>query len=511
MGDSRVAAVPVRDLIAMQALEAGFYGKLPSHGDFLRRRVSDAFLGVWDGWLQQCMAASRSALGERWLDVYLTSPVWRFGCAAGTCGPSAVVGVMVPSVDRVGRYFPLTLVAELPNGVTPIVAATLGAPFFDEAEQLVLQTLEAERLNFEEFDERVRGLGQHLRAVTGSPGVVLEPVAAAILSDGATAGWQIPIGSPSHLGPAFEQMLAQRLTALYDPLALWWTEGSSIVEPSCLIVKGLPDPEGFAALLDGSWARGQWRTVPARVERLREEPDPLDELVPSAPRFRSAAATHVGRVRDVNEDAFLERPDVGLWAVADGLGGESEGEVASRMVCDALADFQSDAGFEDTLESARERMQQVNEHLQRAASRPVNPVLSGSTVVAFFARGTRCAVLWAGDSRAYRCRDSRLEQLTADHSADHPDGLIGGDTSHAITRAIGAEATLTLDLHRDRVRAGDRFLLCSDGLTRAVPGGLIHAWMQQTDPRVAVDGLIKAALDAGAPDNVTVVFIEAYA
>jgi type VI secretion system protein ImpM len=63
MGDSRVAAVPVRDLIAMQALEAGFYGKLPSHGDFLRRRVSDAFLGVWDGWLQRCMAASRSALG----------------------------------------------------------------------------------------------------------------------------------------------------------------------------------------------------------------------------------------------------------------------------------------------------------------------------------------------------------------------------------------------------------------------------------------------------------------
>ena len=96
------------------AIDVGFFGKLPSHGDFLRRQVSDAFVGVWDGWLQECLAASRAELGDRWLDVYLTSPVWRFACAAGTCGPAPVVGVMVPSVDRVGRYFPLTLVAELP-------------------------------------------------------------------------------------------------------------------------------------------------------------------------------------------------------------------------------------------------------------------------------------------------------------------------------------------------------------------------------------------------------------
>ena len=93
-------------------MEVGFFGKLPSHGDFLRRRASDAFVDAWDAWLRECLAASREALGERWLDVYLTSPAWRFVCAAGTCGPAPVIGLMVPSVDRVGRYFPLTLVAE---------------------------------------------------------------------------------------------------------------------------------------------------------------------------------------------------------------------------------------------------------------------------------------------------------------------------------------------------------------------------------------------------------------
>ena len=493
-----------------QALGVGFYGKLPSHGDFLRRRVSDAFVGVWDGWLQECMAASRGALGDAWLDVYLTSPVWRFGCAAGTCGPAPVVGVMVPSVDRVGRYFPLTLVAELPDGFSPIAASTIGSPFFDEAERLVIETLEADRVDFEDFDARVQGLAQQLEALAATRSFVLEPVAAAVLSDGARAAWQIPIGSPGQLAPAFEQLLSQRLSALYDPLVLWWTEGSSIVEPSCLIAKGLPDPEGFAALLDGSWARGQWRTVPARKDRAQPAADPLEDIVPSAPRFRSAGATHVGRVRDVNEDAFLERTDMGLWAVADGLGGHSDGEVASRMVCDALADLGPDAGFEDLIAAAGDRVQQVNEHLLRAATRPVSPVRSGSTLVALCARGTRCAVLWAGDSRAYRWRDGRLEQLTADHSAVHPDGLIGGDESHAITRAVGAEDTLTLDVHRDRVRAGDRFLLCSDGLTRAVPHRLIHTWMQHDDLRAAVDGLIKAALDAGAPDNITVIVVDAY-
>jgi type VI secretion system protein ImpM len=491
--------------------DVGFYGKLPSHGDFLRRRVSDAFVGVWDGWLQECIAASRGTLGERWLDVYLTSPVWRFACAAGTCGPAPVVGVMVPSVDRVGRYFPLTVVAGLPNGASPIVASTLGAAFFDQAERLVIETLEAERVDFEEFDDRVQRLGQQLEALAGRQAVVLEPAAAAVLSDGAQAGWQIPIGSPPQLAPALEQLLSQRLSALYDPLVLWWTEGSAIVEPSCLIAKGLPDPEAFAALLDGSWARSQWRTIPARVDRAHGAADPLEDIVPSAPRFRSAAATHVGRVREVNEDAFLERPDAGLWAVADGLGGHSDGEIASRMVCDALADFGADAGFEDMLDAARDRIQHVNDHLVRAATRPVSPVRSGSTLVAFFARGTRCAVLWAGDSRAYRWRDERLEQLTTDHSAVHPDGLIGGDESHAITRAVGADDTFMLDVHRDRVRAGDRFLLCSDGLTRTVPHRLIHTWMQHDEIRGAVDGLIKAALDAGAPDNVTVIVVDAYA
>ncbi|MGH9203293.1 MAG: protein phosphatase 2C domain-containing protein, partial [Vicinamibacterales bacterium] len=318
-------------------------------------------------------------------------------------------------------------------------------------------------------------------------------------------------GSPPQLAPAFEQLLSQRLSALYDPLVLWWTDGSAIVEPSCLIAKGLPDPETFAALLDGSWSDRQWHSIPARITAATVSGDTLvDDLMP--PRFRSAAASDVGRVRAVNQDSYLERSDVGVWVVADGLGGHSDGEIASRMVCDALADLLPGAGFEQMIEAARERVTQVNEHLVRAAVRSHNDVGSGSTVVTLLARGSRCVVLWAGDSRVYRWRSGHLDRLTRDHSLAESEGdTVRGANPNAVTRAVGGEPTLRLDERRDRVRPGDRFLLCSDGLTRIVPESRIRAWLEHEDIRQAVDGLIKTTLEAGAPDNVTALIVEAYA
>jgi type VI secretion system protein ImpM len=490
-------------------MDVGLYGKLPSHGDFLRRRTSDAFVDRWDAWLQGCMAASRTALGERWLDVYLTSPAWRFVCAAGTCGAAPILGLMVPSVDRVGRYFPLTLVVELPEDISVFAAATDSAPFFDSAERLLIETLASDYVDFEAFDERVIGLGDELLPLMVPRKVTLDPAAASILGGDATASWQLPIGSTEDLGPVFGQLLSQRLSALYDPLVLWWTEGSSMVEPSCLIAKGLPRPDAFGALLDGSWAQHRWRAVEAQVDRAGDAEDTFTDDT-AAIGFRSAAATDVGRARDNNQDAFLEQAEIGLWAVADGLGGHRDGQVASRMVCDALAGLVPGSSFDTTIETARERIHEVNEHLLRTSTRAAVTDRSASTVVVLLVRGPRCAVLWAGDSRVYRWRTGRLERLTRDHSLVESGAAVGRDDSHIVTRAVGVEPGLSLDLCRDRVHPGDRFLLCSDGLTRMVPEDQIEMWMGKPDIRASVDGLIKATLDAGAPDNVTVVIVEGY-
>jgi type VI secretion system protein ImpM len=487
-------------------VDVGLYGKLPSHGDFLRRRASDGFVSGWDAWLQNCMNASRSAMGDRWLDVYLTSPVWRFSGAEGACGSAPVIGLMAPSVDRVGRYFPLTIVAELPSCVGPVSAVTAAGAFFDKAERLVLETLEAEYIDFEEFDEQVAQLADELGAVSIQPRVTLDPAAAAVLEREGHP-WQLPIGSAEELPLALEQLLSSRLTSVYKPLMLWWTEGSAMVEPSCLIVQGLPDPDTFAALLDGLWQQNRWRPVPARVDRDTAGAD-LGFSEPSL-NYRSAAGSDVGRVRQVNEDSFLERSEFGLWVVADGLGGHSGGEHASRMVCDAFADFSPSNSFDDTIAAARTRMQEVNDDLLLGSARSLLADRSLSTVAALLVRGAQLAVLWAGDSRVYRWRSGRLEQLTRDHSAAEEGGRKGQHDSHAVTRAVGAHSVLSLDLCRDRVLAGDRFLLCSDGLTRALPDAEIRALMDGPDIRAAVDGLLQATLAAGAPDNVTAVVVEA--
>ena len=489
-------------------MQVGFYGKLPSHGDFLRRRVSDAFLDAWDAWLRECLNASRTALGARWLDVYLTSPAWRFVCAAGACGPSAVIGLAAPSVDNVGRYFPLTLVAELPPDVS-LVSAAAASRFFEAAEGLVIETLATERVDFERYDRGVLSLDQQLAAVTRPPELVLDTSATAVLTDSPQA-WQIPLAAASGVGSAFAQLLSLHLEAKYRPLVMWWTDGSGVVEPTCLILKGLPSPELYVSLLEGSWSAHRWRSVPARVSDDLTLPgtSAFDESTPLY--FRSAAATDTGRARNNNEDGFVDRPEAGVWAVADGMGGHSDGEVASRMVCDALADFPLDGTFEQAIDAARLRVMAVNDHLVRSAPDADPSRRSGSTVVLLLMRGPRSAILWAGDSRAYRWRAGTLEQLTTDHSlaAELP-GTVAVESS-VITRAVGVEPDLMLDVHRDAVRPDDRFLLCSDGLTRVIPESEIQGWMQEPDIRTAVDGLIKATLAAGAPDNVTVLIAEVH-
>ena len=136
---------------------------------------------------------------------------------------------MVPSVDRVGRYFPLTLVAELPPGMSVLSAASQTAACLDAAERLVIDTLAAEQVDLETFDDEIMQLGEELTAAGIAPRIAFDPIAAQILDAGGKPYWQMPIDSPSQLAPAFEELLSQRLATLYEPLVLWWTSGSSVV------------------------------------------------------------------------------------------------------------------------------------------------------------------------------------------------------------------------------------------------------------------------------------------
>jgi serine/threonine protein phosphatase PrpC len=229
------------------------------------------------------------------------------------------------------------------------------------------------------------------------------------------------------------------------------------------------------------------------------------------PVYVSAGATDVGRLRTSNQDAYAELTDAGLWVVADGMGGYRDGDVASRMVCEALQGLPESTALEATVDEIRQRMSDVNHRLHQAAVRPVDPVVSGSTVAMLLTRRTACALIWAGDSRVYRLRHHRLSQLTTDHTWAAELNLQNPreEADHAITRAVGGEDTLLLDVRRDRVRPGDRYLLCSDGLTHEMDDQQIATLLGEGDAQQCVAALIAATLAAGARDNVTVVVVDA--
>ena len=234
-------------------------------------------------------------------------------------------------------------------------------------------------------------------------------------------------------------------------------------------------------------------------------------------RTESVSRTDVGRVRKLNEDNFLDRGEVGLWVVADGMGGHQAGEVASRMIVEAVAQVDSfDTGYA-LLVDVRNQLSRVNRTLiARAAALKPGAVI-GSTVVVLMLYEGHYACLWAGDSRIYRLRDEGMEQLTHDHSmlqelldaGSVARGDAGGfRKSNVITRAVGVADDLVLDMRQGPLQAGDVFVLCSDGLTGMLTDGEIRSIITDA-PSLdeAADALIALTLERGARDNVTVVLV----
>jgi protein phosphatase len=222
-------------------------------------------------------------------------------------------------------------------------------------------------------------------------------------------------------------------------------------------------------------------------------------------------------VRSRNEDSYLEQPERGLWAVADGMGGHAYGEVASRMVVDALGTLAAPGDMAQFADDASDRITTVNQELvAEAAARRVS--VMGSTVVVLLACGREVACLWAGDSRIYLYRNARLQQLTRDHSQAEEFKARGNGNGGAaldaaianmITRAVGATDILELERVMLEARDGDMFLLCSDGLSNPVDEQAIMGALAPGDCGQAAQELIALALANGGRDNITVVVVRA--
>ena len=256
-------------------------------------------------------------------------------------------------------------------------------------------------------------------------------------------------------------------------------------------------------------------------------------------RVSSASATDIGRKRLANEDYLRVREDLGLFVVADGMGGHEAGEVASQTAVEGIEAF-----IEATVEMSPHQtwpvpfdpQQTVNRNRLRAAfcwgNRKIAKAVAasreletsgkpsmGTTAVAVLIAGQAATVAHVGDSRAYRLRQGQLEQLTRDHSEveariqagwDPNDPAIE-DVRHVVTRALQGEQDLKVDLQEVSLRPGDRLLLCSDGVfTVLAEDQITDVLRRETNPNLdsACQALIRGANEGGGPDNVTAIVVE---
>jgi serine/threonine protein phosphatase PrpC len=230
--------------------------------------------------------------------------------------------------------------------------------------------------------------------------------------------------------------------------------------------------------------------------------------------IEAGAATHVGKVRRQNEDNYLVATRLGLWAVADGMGGHAAGDVASRVVVEELGAIAVPATASELLASCERHIVSANSRLKKLGDE--RGTVIGTTVAVLLIFDGHYAAIWSGDSRIYRVRQHRIEQISVDHTEVQElisEGRLTAEEARAwprrnvITRAIGVSDDPELEIKGGALEPGDIFVICTDGLNAHVEDEEILALASGHPPQRACDLLVDLTLERGALDNVTVVTV----
>ncbi len=234
-------------------------------------------------------------------------------------------------------------------------------------------------------------------------------------------------------------------------------------------------------------------------------------------QWTSATLTHAGKVRRINEDACLELPWKGLWAVADGMGGHSAGDVASKMVVTSLSEVNTHNHPAEMIDEIEDRLINVNKTLFDMCDEDGKPKTIGCTVALLIGFNRFCVCLWAGDSRVYRYRDGKLQQTSRDHSQVEElverGEILREDAefhplANVITRAVGGSETFQLDMEIEQLQDGDRYLLCSDGLLKDLDANGIAECLAIESCGDSARTLVQRVLEGEAADNVSVAVVD---
>lgn len=239
--------------VSMGAVASGLFGKVPDLGDFVTRRLPAEFVQPWDRWLEQGIAESRERLGSVWEARYQNAPAWRFVLAPGTCGDAAWAGVLQPSVDRVGRYFPLTLAGPLTPDLDAFETLFSLAGWLERLERAAAQSLDG-AINFNTLDQQVEQVVfPSDRVIAADAGDDTLPITERVVT-----ALKVAVA-----GQDTQQRLRQALRRLQVAIGpwycVWYDAGAHVTQRVLLVTRGLPSARLYCAMLDGRWVDHGWQ------------------------------------------------------------------------------------------------------------------------------------------------------------------------------------------------------------------------------------------------------------
>ncbi|TXI01724.1 MAG: type VI secretion system-associated protein TagF [Rhizobium sp.] len=455
---------PLRTQSPTQADAIGFFGKLPTHGDFVSSALGSRLQAALDQWARSGLIELEAALGSDWRRLFHATATWRFVVGHGVWAPSAVAGVLLPSRDRVGRSFPLIIAAQLQRFAGQLRDLCEDDSWFTAAEALAETTDKAdfEMHRFAESIKRLRPPFIDKRATPKPPGT----------------GNDAP------------------------PVSLWWR-----------ISPGTRHGKGFRTMAAPT-AQDFVKLVTAETPMTPTEPEPPTRPVPpvavktaelNAPlrpvwTTEHSRASHPGTRLSMNADALLVSDTPQVFAIADGVGDGIGAIEAARTATGILAGIPPRETLQSLVQDIRSKLSHAHAIL-RAKGANVERDPPVASIVAVGLLDGEFAATWAGDARCYLLRDGMMRLLTHDHTE------IG--IRRTLGRGLGLKEQFISETVGDRLQCSDRILLASGPLSRALTDRVIAEILIETPLEQAADVLIQEALIANCRENVSAIVIGA--
>ncbi len=453
---------------ATESDRIGFFGKVPSHGDFISDGLERELIGTFDGWMRSGMHAGADMFTSRWPEIFSSSPPIRFIIERGIWGNCAYVGVLAPSADRVGRKYPLAIIAQLNGFREHPRSLYLDDTWFMAAEALA-ETSMTRDFDISRFITSIKKL-------------------------------RLPKSREEEDVP---EMVRGRM-----PTSLWWYIDPISRRARGLKFDGKPNASDFLRLFsDMPGKGGEDRSTPAPIPATAQK-ETKQQMPPVAPAPAPAAkqpssvtysyATHPGTRLSLNADALFVSQTPSLFAIADGQGDSHSAAEAARLATNILAETPDAENPEMMAQQIRGRLGTINSLLlsRQTTGADVRPMAS---VVIASIISRRLSVLWSGDARAYLLKNGTMHQLSRDHV------VVG--MKKQLSQCVGLSQQFRPDIVFEEWGLQDRVLLCSYPLVQILRDRAIAEIVFNTPVKDCANALVQEALIENARENISAIVI----